>query len=74
MSKVRVCDRCGKRLERRAGVKIDIHAFKYSYFSLDSVGEYTYEQHDLCPDCMKNYETFIKGKAIPSVEEENKND
>lgn len=69
MSKVRVCDRCGKRLERRSGVKIDINAFKYKYFSLDSTTEYTYDQHDLCDTCMVLYEAFMKGEAIPSIEE-----
>jgi hypothetical protein len=72
MSKVRVCDRCGKRLERIYGLKIAIQAFKYGYFSLDAVREYAYDKHDLCPDCMKKYEAFIKGEAIPSIEEETK--
>ncbi len=69
MSKVRICDRCGEKLARRCGIKIDIHAFKYSYFSLDSIGEYTYDQHDLCPDCMKDYHAFMKGAVIVREEE-----
>lgn len=73
MSKVRVCDRCGKRLERRSGAKIDIHAFKYKYFSFDSIAEYNYDQHDLCDVCMVSYEAFMKGEAIPSIEEEKAN-
>lgn len=64
MSKVRVCDRCGCRIERNAGIKIDILAVKYLRFRLDTETEHDYGQHDLCNECMNDFKAFMKGARV----------
>ena len=68
MSKIRVCDRCGKKLDYKSGLKIDILAVKYNRFRLDTESEHEYDQHDLCPDCMDDYKAFIEGAKIAREE------
>jgi hypothetical protein len=64
MSKLRICDRCGRRLERKDGIKIDIFAVKYLRFRLDTETEDDYDQHDLCNKCMDDFKAFIKGARV----------
>lgn len=69
MSRVRVCDRCGSRIERNAGIKIDIFAVKNRLFSLDTETATDYGQHDLCNTCMDDFKAFVKGAKVLREEE-----
>lgn len=64
MSKVRICDRCGCRVERKAGIHIDILGVKYLRFRLETETENDYDSHDLCNKCMDDFEAFMKGESI----------
>lgn len=65
MSKVRVCDRCGKKIDsRHPGMNIDIRGFKYHRFQFKCEGEYMIMAYDLCPDCKNEHDAFMKGAAV----------
>ena len=71
MANVKVCDRCGKRVEPFSGMHSVIRGVKFHYFRVYSDTEYGYKNHDLCHDCMKDYEAFIDGGEIVCKEEPN---
>lgn len=48
------CDRCGKLYERPECVP-DIRIHKYVHYYGD-------QQYDLCPECQKKFEEFLKGE------------
>lgn len=67
---VKVCDRCGKRVDPCSGMYSVIRGVKFNFFKIYSDTEYGYKNHDLCHDCMKDYEAFIDGGEVVSKEEE----
>ena len=70
MSKVRVCDRCGKRLMgNRDGLKMLISGYKYRYFHLETETYDDYGDYDLCAQCMNNFKEFLKGPSEGSTTE-----
>ena len=69
MAKVRVCDRCEKKVSNKRGMKICKRGFTYHRFLLKTETEHAFGEHDLCPDCMKEFIAFMDGAAILSKEE-----
>lgn len=69
MSNVRVCDRCGKQIGYKKGLEIDIRAFKYHRFLLNTEREYAHGVDDLCPSCMDDYFAFMDGAEVVRKEE-----
>lgn len=68
MANVRVCDRCGRKIGRD-GMEVDIRAFKYHRFLLNTEREYAHGVDDLCPICMKDYQAFMDGAEVVHKEE-----
>lgn len=68
MSNVRVCDRCGRKIEK-PGMEIDIRAYKYHRFLLNTEREYSHGCDDLCTICMKDYFAFMDGAEVVRKEE-----
>lgn len=63
MSNVRVCDRCGRKI-KEPGMEIDIRAYKYHRFLLNTEREYSHGCDDLCAICMKEYFAFMDGAEV----------
>lgn len=61
------CDRCGKLYEHYDGNKAFKETEKANAISLidrDLDKEYySRKTYDLCPDCMRKFEDFLKGKS-----------
>lgn len=70
MSKVRICDRCEKKIPNKRGMRVHERGFKFNRFLLHTEEEYVVGEHDLCPDCMKDFIAFMDGAEI--VHKENK--
>ena len=75
MSKVRVCDRCGNKLNEPAKF-IDLKPIHY-ILGIETVafdyweGEYTSRwEGDLCKDCAGELERFLRGQATDECKEE----
>ena len=60
MSNVRVCDRCGKRVDKN-GLEIEITPYKFHRFLVNVEREYSHEMHDLCAECKREFNAFIAG-------------
>lgn len=69
MAKVRVCDRCGEKIPTKRGMKIRKRGFRYHRFLLKTETQYTFGEHDLCPDCMKDFIAFMDGTEIVRKED-----
>lgn len=67
MSKVLVCDRCGKKLEHSKKCTIVAAAYRYRFFKETVDDDVDY---DLCPACEKAFEEFMKGPSEGSTEKE----
>ena len=71
MAIVRACDRCGKKIRKESGLRINIQGFAYHRFAFietDSEDKFRYGTSDLCPDCKSDYEAFMKGAEITRKE------
>lgn len=68
MSKVRICDRCGKHLVGRDGLRLFPKGYKY--FTLDGESHYCFAERDLCPPCMEKFNEFMKGDPDESNKSE----
>jgi hypothetical protein len=67
MAKVRVCDRCGARVDQRFGRRINVNAFayhRYAFIEVETEFEHELQTNDLCMDCMRDYKAFMRGEAI----------
>lgn len=60
MADVKICDRCGKRIEATMVKKISFGAFKYSLFDPDRQTS-THSMWDLCTDCGEMLKKFLNG-------------
>lgn len=58
MANVQICDKCGKRIDRYSALLGTI--YRSNLFGCD-YNTYTIN-YDLCKDCTKDLEEFIKGK------------
>ena len=60
MANVRICDRCGKKLERANKLHIDIRPYRYVLYTETYD---TDEEFDLCPSCEKDFRVFMQGPS-----------
>lgn len=60
MSRLLVCDRCGKRLESLKKFNIASVIYRYRFFTESSLDD---KDYDLCPDCEKAFEEFMNGPS-----------
>lgn len=67
MSYVRLCDRCGRRLDGREP-KIRFKTFSY-ILSFDFDNGCTICDYDLCKTCVDDLKKFLKGPSTGSTEE-----
>ena len=66
MSKVLVCDRCGKKLERtKMFCNITGTAYRYR-FNKETYNDI--DEYDLCPACEKAFDEFMKGPTEGSTD------
>lgn len=65
MSKVLVCDRCGKRLEHGKKFHIGSLVYRYQFFTETALDD---KDYDLCPVCEKAFAEFMKGPSEGSTE------
>ena len=72
MARAKKCDRCGKLHEHYDGVKEFKNSEKANGVILidrDLDNKYwTRKSYDLCPDCMRKLETFIKNEEVSADE------
>lgn len=68
MSNVRVCDRCGRKIDKD-GMEIDIRSYKYHRFLLNCEREYSHGVEDLCAVCMEDFYAFMDGAEVVWKEE-----
>lgn len=65
MSYVRLCDRCGRRLDG-CEPKIGLRTFKY-VFTIEYDSSICY--NDLCKTCVDDLKKFLEGPSTGSTEE-----
>lgn len=65
MARVRRCDRCGKYYEPYMN---KVNAIATGTFNMDNEEETTVQWMDLCPDCMEEFETYVKEIGYPNLE------
>lgn len=65
MADVKICDRCGKKIEAKV-IPLYMQHFR-SYLDME-VQDYTYE-YDLCGTCTKRLFEFMNGSVTGSVTE-----
>jgi hypothetical protein len=58
MSTVKICDRCGKKLEREMP-KVRLRTFRYI---LDIETSYERQEFDLCEECFDEFMLFLNSK------------
>jgi len=69
MSNVRVCDRCGKRVDNH-GLEIEITPYKFHRFLVVTEREFSHEMHDLCAACKNDFDAFMNGAEIYHKEDQ----
>jgi hypothetical protein len=63
MADVKICDRCGKTIDDHVVIRNLFKAWRYSLFSPD-VSHALVSDWDLCCDCGKKLERFLKGEEL----------
>lgn len=63
MADVKICDRCGKTIVANAVQSIGFGVWRYSLFN-PNVSHKTHSDWDLCTDCGKKLERFLKGDEL----------
>lgn len=68
MADVKVCDRCGKKID--LGSHRTVILDTYIWYGALVGSRYTDSRNDLCPDCIVELKKFLNGEATYAVTKE----